>query len=177
MKRYYAPRMVRAEEHHMLDEVVALALLGCGTLLFLALISYVPADVPGWFPLSSGGGTTRRTLNFIGPLGAILACSFYFFLGAAAYLIPAVMLGFGGAKLLTPSLPLTRRAVWAVIFVLTGACLIQLLPWSLIDASRLNLAGEGGLLGKWIGELFLAKALNFLGAAILLTCLYVGSLI
>ena len=78
-------------------EFFGLALLGAGTLLFLALISYAPVDVPTWFPLKDFAKTSRTTSNFIGSFGAILACSLYTFLGAAAYLVCAVLLGYGGS--------------------------------------------------------------------------------
>ncbi|MES2569881.1 MAG: DNA translocase FtsK 4TM domain-containing protein, partial [Verrucomicrobiota bacterium] len=102
---------------------IGLALLGLGTLLFLALISYTPRDVPTWFPLHSFATPNRNTLNFIGPFGAIVACLCYSFFGAAAYLFPAMLLGYGGAKLLTPSLHLSRRWAWVAVFFVSAACL------------------------------------------------------
>src|SRR6188768_1516466 len=73
--------MARAQENHThsLHEVLSLVLLGLGTLLFLALISYTPADVPSWFPLSSVASPRGPVLNFIGRSGAIVACSSYAF--------------------------------------------------------------------------------------------------
>ena len=111
------------ERNQTFHEVIGLVLLGLGTLLFLALISYTPRDVPTWFPLHTFEPANRNALNFIGPLGAILACLAYSFLGAAAYLLAAVLLGYGGAKLLTPSIQLTRQsAIWCVSFILSAAC-------------------------------------------------------
>ena len=68
--------MARAQESHphSIHEAVGLTLLGLGTLLFLALISYHPRDVPTWFPWHSFEPANRHTLNFIGPFGAIAAC-------------------------------------------------------------------------------------------------------
>jgi S-DNA-T family DNA segregation ATPase FtsK/SpoIIIE len=170
--------MARAqEENHTIQEVAGLVLLGLGTLLFLALISYAPGDVPSWFPLSSAASSGGRRLNFIGPFGAIVACLCYSFLGAAAYLLPAVLLGYGGAKLLSPGLRLTRRAVWCAMFIVSAACLAHLLPFALIDSSRLNIAGEGGWLGKWIGEYLFGNMLGEVGAVIVLLCTYAASLI
>src|ERR1700728_2962240 len=136
--------MARAQENHSLHEVLSLLLLGFGTLLFLALISYTPADVPSWFPLSSVASPHGPVLNFIGRLGAITACLSYAFLGAASYLLAALLLGYGGAKLLNPALRLTQRAFWSIGFVISGACLAHLLPWPMLDMDRLNIAGQGG---------------------------------
>src|SRR3954469_9264306 len=55
------------------NEVFALILLGVGTLLFLALISYVPKDLPSWVPFSHLSPPNSPAQNFIGPLGAIIA--------------------------------------------------------------------------------------------------------
>ncbi len=171
--------MARAQANHThsLHEVLSLVLLGLGTLLFLALISYTPADVPSWFPLSSVASPRGPVLNFIGRTGAIVACSSYTFLGAASYLVAALLLGYGGAKLLNPDLRLSARAWWAVAFIASGACLAHLLPWSLLDMERLNIAGAGGWVGKWIGGLLLKNLLGSVGSIIVLVLLYVSSLI
>ena len=171
--------MARAQESHShsIHEAVGLTLLGLGTLLFLALISYHPRDVPTWFPWHSFEPANRHALNFIGPFGAIAACLAYSFFGAAAYLVAAALLGYGGAKLLQPEMHLTRRSAWVGAFIVAGACLAHLLPFNFIDSQTLNLAGEGGWVGKWIGESVLSAALGKVGALIVLLLLYVVSLI
>src|SRR5580704_17596647 len=102
--RYYLP-MARQQENQMVGEVIGLTLLGLGTLLFLALISYQPRDVPAWVPIIANSAVAYHTNhNFIGPAGAIIAGLFYFLVGAGSYVVAAVMLGYGGAKLLAPGL-------------------------------------------------------------------------
>ncbi len=167
----------QAQPTHSFHEVFSLVLLGAGTLLFLALISYTPSDVPSWFPLSSVAAARGPVLNFIGSLGAIVACSSYAFLGVASYLVAALLLGYGGAKLLNPELRLTRRALWSIAFVVAGACLAHLLPFRFIDAPRLNLVSEGGLVGKYIGGYVFRSLLGNIGAGIFLILLYAASLI
>ncbi|MHA3773108.1 DNA translocase FtsK 4TM domain-containing protein [Verrucomicrobiota bacterium sgz303538] len=158
-------------------EYFGLALLAAGTLLFLALISYAPVDVPTWFPLKDFAKTSRTTSNFIGSFGAILACSLYTFLGAAAYLVSAVLLGYGGVKLLAPKLPLRSRWFWCVVFIITGACLAELAPWALIDADRLRLKSEGGYIGLWLGRNVLRQFFGGFGSAVVLIGLYASSLL
>ena len=170
--------MARAQEQNRtFHEAMGVALLGLGTLHFLALISYTPRDVPAWFPLHSFATPAKHTLNFVGPVGAILGCLSYTLLGAAAYLLPALMLGYGGAKLLAPGIQLTRRAAWAGAFVLTAASLAHLLPFKLVDAGRLNIAGEGGCLGQWVGQYIFKATLGTVGAGVVLGSLYLVSLL
>src|SRR5438067_8248933 len=138
--------MSRNSENQTVGEVVGLMLLGIGTLLFLALISYNPKDVPEWFPIISHNAPANHPAqNFIGPIGAIVAGIAYFLLGAASYLIAAVMLGYGGAKLLVPDLRLSKRSLWVVAFVLSGACLADLQASFLNDwQGMMKIPGKGG---------------------------------
>src|SRR5204862_4081938 len=108
------------------NEVFALILLGFGTLLFLSLISYNPKDLPSWVPWSYLSPPNRPVQNFIGPFGAIFASVFYLLIGAAAYLLAALLLGFGVAKLFYPRLRVLTRLPWIVLFLGSGACLLQL---------------------------------------------------
>lgn len=167
----------RESQPQSIQEAFGLTLLGVGTLLFLALVSYRPQDVPTWFWLSSSAHGSGHTFNFIGPAGAIVACLSYSFLGAASYLLAAAFLGCGGIKLMLPGLQMRHRAAWIAAFVVSGACLAQLLRYPSIDAAALNIAGEGGWIGKWLGESLFRAALGTVGALIVLILLYVISLI
>jgi len=175
--------MARAPENRTLDEVVGLVLLGLGTLLFLALISYTPKDLPGWFPLSSTSRSNHPPQNFIGPMGAIGAGSIYFLLGAGSYLVAAVMLGLGGVKLLSSSYRLTARSLWVFAFILSGACLLDLQPWFLHNwPAAMNIrsshgGGAGGWIGYWAGKRLLRDSLGRGGAGILLVCVYIMTVI
>jgi len=168
---------VAEQQKQITNEALGLAMLGAGTLLFLSLISYEPKDVPSWFPLHSVGTPNRHTLNFIGPFGAIVACIAYSFLGAAAYLLPALLLGYGALKLLAPSLQLRSQIIWAATFALSAACLLDLFGFTLIDAHKLNISGEGGWLGKWIGSGLFAGLLGKIGALLIISAIYLLSLV
>ncbi len=170
--------MARAQAtNQTFQEVLSLVLLGTGTLYFLALISYSPADVPSWFPLSSHAGVRGPVLNFIGRLGAIVACCSYAFLGAGSYLVTALLLGYGGAKLLDPETRAGLRGLWSIGFVFSGSALLHLLPWSVLNLDRLNIAGQGGWVGKWVGEYIFRNTVGVVGAVIALVFLYAISLI
>ena len=160
--------------------MLGLVLLGAGTLLFLALVSYNPEDVPSWVPFISkqagGGGATE---NFIGPVGAIVAGAAYFLLGAASYLLAVVLIGFGGAKFLSHGLRLDRkRWAWITAFIVTGACLAGIQPWFLQSwKEHFNILGPGGWAGFALGRTVLAGLLGIVGATILLSLFYLASLI
>ncbi len=174
--------VARAQENRTFNEVIGLVLLGLGTLLFLALISYEPRDLPGWFPLSYTSGANGRPHNIMGRVGAIGAGSSYFLLGAASYLVAAVMLVLGAIKLFSSSYHLRARFVWIFISILAGACLIEIQPWFLHDwPAAMNIrshgGGAGGWLGYWLGKRLLRDLFGLGGAGILLFCLYVITVI
>ena len=158
--------------------MLGLILLGTGTLLFLALVSYSPADVPSWLFFSKQGAPEAVTENFIGPVGAIVAGFTYFLLGAAAYLLAVVLIGFGGAKFLSAGLDLRKRLGWTAAFVVSGSCLVGIQPWLLQSWNEhFNILGPGGWIGLALGKTVLAGLLGIIGATILLGLFYLASLI
>jgi S-DNA-T family DNA segregation ATPase FtsK/SpoIIIE len=168
----------RSAKNSAWNEVFALILLGVGTLLFLALISYNPRDLPAWWPLSYLSPPNRPAQNFIGPFGAILASVFYLLIGAASYLLAAVLLGFGAAKLFYGRLRVSARVLWIVLFIISGACLLQLQTQHLQGWKRaFNIQGPGGAIGYFFGKKFLLGAMGDVGSMILLAGVYLSALI
>ncbi len=173
--------MARMEKNSAWNEVFALILLFVGTLLFLALVSYTPKDVPSWVWFSHISPANHPAQNFIGPFGAIIAGICYQLIGAAAYLLAAILLGFGVVKLFHPRLRMTQRITWIILFIVSGACLLHLQPYHLRGwHSAFNIQGPGG----WIGYRFadghhglLRNVLGQVGSVILLTGIYVATLI
>ncbi len=169
------------EKNSAWNEVFALILLFVGTLLFLALVSYTPKDVPSWVWFSHISPANHPAQNFIGPFGAIIAGICYQLIGAAAYLLAAILLGFGVVKLFHPRLRVTQRITWIILFIVSGACLLHLQPYHLRGwHSAFNIQGPGG----WIGYRFadghhglLRNVLGQVGSVILLTGIYVATLI
>jgi len=173
--------VARTDRHSAWNEVFALVLLFSGTLLFFALISYTPKDVPSWIWFSHISPANHPAQNFIGPVGAVIAGICYQFVGAAAYFLAATLLGFGAAKLFYPGLRVAPRLAWIVLFVISGACLLHVQPYHLRGwHSAFNIQGPGG----WIGYAFadehrglLRNALGPLGTLLLLIGIYVTTLI
>ncbi len=170
--------MAKRTQHNAWNEVYALILLGIGTLLFLALISYVPKDIPAWFPLlNSTSSPNHPAQNFLGPLGAVGAGICYFLVGAASYLLAATLLGFGGAKLFHSELKVSRRLGWIILFVGSGACLLHLQPWFLHGwRHEFKIQGPGGWVGYFFGRHIFRLALGK-GSVIVLAGIYLTSLI
>jgi len=168
----------RSTKNNAWNEVVAIILLGVGTLLFLALISYNPKDLPSWVPWSYLSPPNKPAQNFIGPFGAIFASFCYLTLGAASYLLAAILGGFGIAKLFHASLRLLSRLPWIILSLASAACLLQLQPryfhgWRL----HFNILGPGGWVGYVFGKTLLLASMGKIGSIILLSGIYVASLI
>ena len=168
----------RTVRNNAWNEVFALILLGVGTLLFLALISYTPKDVPSWVWFSQVSSPNRPAQNFIGPFGAIVAGFCYLMIGAASYLLAAILLGFGGAKLFHPTLRVTPRIVWIVLFIASGACLLQLQTSHLQGwKAAFNIQGPGGWIGFFLAKKLLLNSMGKVGSFVLLIGVYLTSLI
>src|SRR4051812_40320998 len=178
-RRNYCERKVaRPVKSNAWNEVFALILLGVGTLLFLALISYTPKDVPSWIWFSQVSSPNKPAQNFIGPFGAIVAGFSYMMMGAASYFLAVVLLGFGGAKLFNPSLRVVPRIGWIALFLVSGACLLQLQTTHLQGWRTLfNIPGAGGWIGYVIGKKMLLTWMGGVGSMILLGGVYISSLI
>jgi S-DNA-T family DNA segregation ATPase FtsK/SpoIIIE len=171
-------KVARSLKNSAWNEVFALVLLFVGTLLFLALISYTPKDLPAWIPWSYLSPPNRPAQNFVGWFGAVLASICYFIIGAASYLLPAILLGFGAVKLFHTSLRVTKRLAWIVLFLISGACLLQLqtrhfLGWK----NAFNIAGPGGWIGFVLGKNVLLNSMGRVGSILLLTGVYLATLI
>src|SRR5437588_12167502 len=118
-------KVARSAKNSAWNEVFAIILLLVGTLLFFALISYSPRDLPSWVPWSYLSPPNRPAQNFIGPFGAILAGFCYLTLVAASYLLAAILLGFAAATLFSANLRLIARSPCIVLFIASGAWCVQ----------------------------------------------------
>ena len=161
------------------DAVIGLVLSGLAVLLLLALVSYNPSDLPRWAGLIYDGNDRSPIMhNLCGVVGAVGAGYLYFFFGAAAYLWIIVLGGYGFAKLTTRDFHLRERVGWSFLFVLSGACLLQLQPWVFSGwKAAFHIEGPGGWFGKWVGEKVFGAPLGDVGAPIVLGVIYMVSLI
>ena len=159
------------------NEVIGLTLVVLGVAYFMALVSYTPRDVPAWVWFNTASPPNNPAQNFVGPVGAVIAGFSYLCIGAASYLVAALLLGYGGVKLAIGS-PLLRRLPWVVLFILSGACLAQLQPWFLQGwAHEFNNDGPGGTIGFHLGKLLLERFLGGPGSVLLVLGVYLVSLV
>jgi S-DNA-T family DNA segregation ATPase FtsK/SpoIIIE len=175
--------VARTDKQSAWSEVFALILLFVGTLLFFALISYTPKDVPSWVWFSHISPSNHPAQNFIGPVGAIVAGICYQCIGVfASLLLAAVLLGFGAAKLFHPRLRVTPRIPWIVLFIISGACLDQLWDISHLLGLKVpvDIQGPGGLIGYRLADEhrgLLRTALGPVGSLLLVLGIYATTLI
>jgi len=175
--------VARTDRNNAWNEVFALVLLFVGTLLFFALISYTPKDIPSWIWFSRVSPANHPAQNFIGPVGAIVAGICYQTIGVfASLLLAAVLLGFGVAKLFHPRLRVTSRIPWIVLFILSGACLDQLWDISHLLGLKVpvDIQGPGGLIGYRLADEHrgvLRAALGPVGSLVLVMGIYATTLI
>jgi S-DNA-T family DNA segregation ATPase FtsK/SpoIIIE len=173
----------RTERLSAWNEVFALVLLFAGTLLFFALISYTPKDIPSWFWFSHVSPANHPAQNFIGPVGAIVAGICYQLIGVfASLLLAAVLLGFGAAKLFYPRLRVVLRIPWIVLFLVSGACLDQAWGISYLLGRKVpvDIQGPGGLIGYRLSDEhhgLLPAAVGPVGSVLLLVAVYLTTLI
>ena len=73
-------------------------------------------------------------------------------------------------------LTVSRRVGWIVLFIASGACLIQLQHWFLRLAARFKLQGAGGWVGYFFGR-HVFRSWMGKGSVIVLAGLYLTSLI
>jgi S-DNA-T family DNA segregation ATPase FtsK/SpoIIIE len=181
--RLLSAAVARTDRNSAWNEVFALVLLFVGTLLFFALISYTPKDIPSWIWFSRVSPANHPAQNFIGPVGAIVAGICYQTIGVfASLLLAAVLLGFGVAKLFHPRLRVTPRIPWIVLFILSGACLDQLWDISHLLGLKVpvDIQGPGGLIGYRLADEhrgLLRAALGPVGSLVLVVGIYATTLI
>lgn len=168
------------------NEVAGIVLCGLGILLFMAMVTFSPVDLPEFIT-----GVPRDAAvpvqNWIGVVGALLAYSVFCMIGAAGYLMPVAMIWLGVAYAVMDSTWTKRKWIGLIAFLITGACLLAVLDGPLRGwAARLSLdateAGEtvyltGGWIGFWLGTKLLEMLLAKPGAIIVLSLAYTVGMI
>lgn len=172
-------KRVLSDEPYAFHEVLAIVLAGVSAMFVLALISYSPADLPSWVPFSSQSGQNGMVVNFIGPVGAVVAGYAYFFFGAACFLIPAI-LAWWSIQVLTGARPFHARNLFSFAFLIcSAACLIEFQVWLFQDwSARYNLPkSAGGFFGYAVGHKMIEQFLGSVGSVIVVSIIYVIALI
>ncbi|NNE90783.1 MAG: DNA translocase FtsK [Verrucomicrobiales bacterium] len=164
---------------YVFHEGIAIALGGLGLLLFLALVSYSPRDLPSWVPFSSTAGQEEALNNFIGPVGAVVAGYSFFFFGAACYLIPAILAWWGVQVLTGGRIFHGRNFAAFAILVASGSCLIeyQTLFFNDWPAKYQLPKSAGGFVGHGVGAVVFENAMGSVGSFLIMAIAYCLSMI
>ncbi|MGJ8678323.1 MAG: DNA translocase FtsK [Akkermansiaceae bacterium] len=155
------------------NEVTGIIFAALGLLLILSLISYSPQDFD-----AGTGDVEQKSVNWIGIVGAFLGHLLLTGFGAAAYLIPLVIIWLAITKLLLDATPSWRTISGCVVFVISASALLGVQNVFLISwADKISISGPGGGVGYWLGTRFFEAFLNKVGAILVLLCIYCVSLI
>ncbi len=159
-------------EMHVWHDLVGIVLISISVLLFVSLFSFDPRD------LAANRVPPNATKhNWIGPAGAHTANSAFFVFGAAAFLGPVLLLGFGLAHLLQLLAYLRRRWAWGIVLLVTCMGMLDFYPGPFETVRQnLNAPSAGGIIGKAMNDLFFRK-LGPVGPAIIFATLYLISLV
>ena len=158
------------------DDIIGVALIAIAVLLLFAQLSFDRNDLS-----SVTTQANKLTHNLIGPFGAWLAHSSFQMLGAAAYLVPPLLLAFGAAYFWKTLAYLRERqrwsVLWSIVLLLSLAGLFHLLDQPLSGLRvRLDAPKAGGWLGLVPYE-YGFWMLGGIGATIVYAALYLISLV
>ena len=157
-----APAPVR----HPLSDIRALGLITVGALLFLALYTYTPDDVPPRFSIASLSVPNDPVLNAIGPFGAVIGGYTIFLFGAAAFLLPACLMWLGMSRILMPTRRMGRPILGFVLTVLSASVVLGLQTSFFQNWWKdFNILGPGGGTG-FLAQLLAQKTIGAIGAMI-----------
>jgi S-DNA-T family DNA segregation ATPase FtsK/SpoIIIE len=170
------------------SDILGIVLLGLSLLLFAALFTFDKYDLA-----AVRTPPNDPPHNWTGRFGAELAHGLFFTLGAGAYLVPVLLLGFGLAQFIRPLAYLRRKWPWALLLAATCAGALDLATnHALLGqmahspgganpgflerlAFNLHAPGAGGVLGRSLNDVGFGY-FGTVGAAILYACLYLISL-
>lgn len=158
------------------QEMVGVGLIVVGLLMFFSLLRYTPVDFVDWVVVDSfapDGAVNGETQNLIGPIGALIGLVFVGLFGAAAYLVAVGVIWLGVAVAWFKSSLGTRTILGFGILMLASAALFNILG----IFKGITLGGwSGGALGEALGNYLFRSLLGTAGSAILLTGIYLASL-
>ena len=176
------PRIARSRttelpENSSRHAALGFLILGLALFYLLALISYEPADLPGWCNLALSEVPSPILHNFIGRFGAVLAGYTFWIFGAANYLIPTCLTWFGVCKLTSQTRLTLRPWLGFGMMVMSGAAILYLQTFWDWNNKTVTPFGAGGGLGFVIGSKVLVPMLGEVGALIALGVAYMIGMI
>jgi len=158
------------------SHLLSLGLIGFGFLYLLSLVSFSIKDLPTWVPFSHTANPTRPAINYLGPPGATWAGMSFYTIGVTSYLIAAIMIWFGTARLLKKVRTSKIGLLGLGILLVSGCCLMHYQKWFLQTGS-FNISGTGGIIGEYVGDKFVGMTGNVGAFLIMLTAYCAAALL
>lgn len=162
------------------NEVTGVLWIAGGLLLLLSLVRYSPADLPRWGFLEAFSGKSGvEGQNLIGPVGGVLGFVQILLFGAAAFLVPLMLIWFGVIKLAFDGRIWPRCVIGFAILLLAGSAFLEAADlffkgW----ANRCSInTGPGGVIGHGFGGLVMVKLLGKSGTIIVTIAVYAVAMI
>jgi len=169
------------------QEVIALAILGSGILLLLALFSFDPRDLAFYSQPAQD-----PKANLVGPAGAYLGGILFLLFGLGSYLFPTVFIAGGLLLFFAKEVRYSQKFLYLGVLLVTGACLLQLAAPAVGPslANPLFSGGQGldgapspagkmpgGYIGYFLNDKFLAPILGTVGAVLVFGLSYLVVLV
>jgi S-DNA-T family DNA segregation ATPase FtsK/SpoIIIE len=155
----------------LFKQVIGFVWLSLYIVTFLSLLSYDPSDVA-----SNVYPPNPVPSNFIGPVGAGLACLLYYALGFGAYIFPLLALCCCVASFLGMDIKWTWKPVWLLLFVVSACALLDLQPIGRDLIRHLaNVDSPGGIMGSYV--ISLCEPFGRVGAGVVFSTIFVVSAI
>jgi S-DNA-T family DNA segregation ATPase FtsK/SpoIIIE len=162
-------RSASRQTSNVKHEVIGVLLLTLALLTLLSLISFSPTDIPRFSSFPSHTGTPVPTRNMIGTVGASLAATLFWLVGAAAYLFPFLLVMLGARCFVEGALSVTLRSAagsLAAVLFLSGFLHLELIGVPTLSSGLVQRGLAGGVIGGFIAD-NLREAFASTGAHIL----------
>ncbi|MSU26504.1 MAG: cell division protein FtsK [Pedosphaera sp.] len=149
--------------------ILGLVLLVAAVFLLLAQFSFDKNDVA-----FNTAEPNQDIHNLVGRVGAKLALLTFVAFGAAAYLLPPLLVLLGTVPFWEPAQHLRRRWPWCVVLLLCLVGLFDLLPRAAFEriVSAINSGSAGGWFGMWLNQYLFKHFLGTVGATLVYLTLY-----
>lgn len=159
-------------EGHGRNDILGVVYFALSAIVLIALFSYDRNDLG----INSAPGNAVIH-NWIGVVGARVAWALFFVFGAAAYLLPIVLLFLSLAYLLSFLTYLQRRWLWSSVLVFSCMGLLDLYGDNLAELRQnLNAPSAGGIIGQVMNDVVF-RHFGKVGATLVFLTVYTVSLL
>jgi S-DNA-T family DNA segregation ATPase FtsK/SpoIIIE len=153
-------------------DIIGVVLMCFAVLLLAALLSHHPRDVP-----ANAVPTNPSVHNWIGPFGAWMAHYCFYWIGAAAFVLPVLLFFVGLGCFFNSFGYLRRRWIWGLVLLICCMGLLDVYRDYLGNLEGNLGAMAGGILGLNLNQHFVRGCFGTAGATIIFLMLYFISLL